>query len=90
VAEKPAQLVAIQPPQSGSENVMPRQAVSHVRKDPMYKQASMGLVELTLKLLSIALSCLVILFLHRANKMATNRHDTILELKHPVNTRSPR
>ena len=90
MAEKRAQIVAVQPPQSGIENVMPRQAASHVRKSPMYKQDSIGLVELTLKLLSIALSCLVILFLHRANKMASNRHDTILELKHPVNARQRR
>jgi uncharacterized protein YraI len=57
------------------ENVMPRQAVSHERKGAIYKQESIGLVELTLKLMSIALSCLVILFLHRANKVAMNRYD---------------
>jgi len=58
-----------------TENVMPRQAVSHERKGPKYKQKSIGLVELTLKLMSIALSCLVILFLHRANKVAMNRYN---------------
>jgi len=58
-----------------AENAMPRQAVSHERKGPKYKQKSIGLVELTLKLMSIALSCLVILFLHRANKIATNRYE---------------
>lgn len=58
-----------------AENAMPRQAVFHERKGPKYKQKSIGLVELTLKLMSIALSCLVILFLHRANKSATNRYE---------------
>jgi uncharacterized protein YraI len=57
------------------ENAMPRQAVFHERKGPKYKQKSIGLVELTLKLMSIALSCLVILFLHRANKIALNRYE---------------
>jgi len=59
---------------AAEENVRPRQAVSHERKGPKYKQKSIGLGELTLKLLSIALSCFVILFLHRANKSATNRY----------------
>ncbi len=58
-----------------AEIVRPRQAVSHEIKNPIYRQNSMGLVELTLKLMSIALSCLVILFLHRANKTAANRYD---------------
>jgi hypothetical protein len=60
------------------ENAIQRQAVSHEKKGLLYKQQSIGLVELTLKLLSITLSCLVILFLHRANKIATNRYDAAL------------
>jgi hypothetical protein len=78
-AVKPVHIFKVQPPQSGTIKAMPRQAVSHVRKAPMYKQKSIGLVELTLKLLSIALSCLVILFLHRANKTATNRYEALLQ-----------
>jgi uncharacterized protein YraI len=58
-----------------AENAMPRLAVSPERKRPKYKQKSIGLVELTLKLMSIALPCLVILFLHRANKIALNRYE---------------
>jgi hypothetical protein len=90
MAVKPAHILTVQPPQSGTINVMPRQAVSYVRKGPMRKQESVGLVGLTLKLLSIALSCLVILFLHRANKIATNRYEALLQSKHPPNTRPPR
>jgi hypothetical protein len=59
------------------ENAIQRQAVSHEKKGLLYKQGSIGLVELTLKLLLIALSCLAILFLHRANKIATNRYDAL-------------
>ena len=60
---------------------MQRQAVSHERNAPIYKQESIGLVELTLKLLLIALSCLAILFLHRANKIATNRYDALRQFE---------
>jgi hypothetical protein len=55
--------------------------VSIQRKVPIYMQESIGLVELTLKLLLIALSCLVILFLHRANKIATNRYDALRQFQ---------
>jgi hypothetical protein len=72
------------------ENVMRRQTVSHERKGPTYKQESIGLVELTLKLLSITLSCLVILFLHRANKIATNRYDALMQFQHSMDTRQHR
>jgi len=86
---KPSHILNIQPSHFGikdnaslsvavEKNVMQRQAVFHAEKAPIYKQGSIGLVELTLKLLLIALSCLVILFLHRANKIATNRYDAAL------------
>ena len=86
---KPAHILNIQPSQFGikdnaslsaavEKNGMQRQAVFHEEKAPIYKQGSIGLVELTLKLLLIALSCLVILFLHRANKIATDRYDAAL------------
>jgi hypothetical protein len=86
MAVKPAPILTVQPPQSGIKNLMQRQAVSHVRKGPMYQQKSIGLVGLALKLLSIALSCLVILFLHRANKIATNRYEALLQSKHTPST----
>ena len=69
------------------ENVMQRLTDSHERKGPIYNQKSIGLVELTLKLMSIALSCLVILFLHRANKIATHRYDVLSQSQPGLGTR---
>jgi Bacterial SH3 domain len=45
------------------------------------QQVSMGLFEVTLKLLSIVLSCLVIFLLHRSNKLATSRHHALIQFK---------
>ena len=90
MAVKPAHMLTVQPPQSGINSLMQRQSVSHVRSRPMYKQESIGLVGLTLKLLSIALSCLVILFLHRANKIATNRYEALMQSKQTRSTRQHR
>jgi len=81
MAVKPAHIVTVQPPPSGTIHAMPRQAVSHDRSGPIHEQESTGLVGHALKLLSIALSCLVILFLHRANKMATHRYEALLQSK---------
>jgi len=84
---KPANILRIQPSQSGIKDdvseVIERAAseVSIQRKVPIYMQESIGLVELTLKLLLITLSCLVILFLHRANKIATNRYDALRQFQ---------
>ncbi len=89
IAAKPAHILASQPPQSGIQNVIPRQAVISAVKRTKPNHESIGLVELTLKFMSIVLSCLVILFLHKANKMATNRYDDIIQLKHTVKTRPP-
>ena len=81
---KPAHILRIQPSQFGIKNDVSgaiERATSEVpiqRIAPTYKQGSIGLVELTLKLLLIALSCLAILFLHRANKIATNRYDALM------------
>jgi hypothetical protein len=80
---KPAQILRIQPSQFGIKNDVSG-AIERATSEgamqkiaPIYKQGSIGLVELTLKLLLIALSCLAILFLHRANKIATNRYDAL-------------
>jgi hypothetical protein len=84
---KPANILRIQPSQSGIKDdvsgVIERATseVSIQRKVPIYMQESIGLVELTLKLLLITLSCLVILFLHRANKIATNRYDALRQFQ---------
>jgi hypothetical protein len=67
-----------------------RSAVSLDRKRPINRWESMGPVEIALKLLSIALSCLVILFLHRANKIATNRYDALMQLQHSLYSRQHR
>ena len=75
---------------SVEENVMHRKALSYERKGPIYKQKSIGIVELTLKLLSIALSCLVILFLHRANKIATNRYNALRQIQSDLDNRQHR
>jgi hypothetical protein len=50
----------------------------------------MGPVEITLKLLAIALSCLVILFLYRANKIASNHYDALLQFQHSLEARQSR
>ena len=89
MAVKPAHMLSVQPPLSGTINVMPRQAVSQETKGPMHYHESIGLVGHALKLLSIALSCLVILFLHRANKMATHRYEALMQSKQTHSTRSP-
>ena len=90
IVGKPAQTHAIQSPSSAIKNAKPRPAESLPGKEPESKQTSIGLVELTLKLLSIILSCIVILFLHKANKMATARYDGVLELKNLVKPRPSR
>jgi len=50
----------------------------------------MGPVEITLKLLAIALSCLVILFLYRANKIASNHYDALMQFQHSLEAQQPR
>ena len=65
-------------------------AVSIETKRSINRRESMGPIEIALKLLSIALSCLVILFLHRANKIATNHYDALMKLQHMLYTRQHR
>lgn len=74
---KPANILRIQPPQSGIKDDVSGVIERSTSEVPIYKQESIGLVELTLKLLLITLSCIVILFLHKANKIATNRYDAL-------------
>ena len=54
--------------------------VSYKRRS-VANQESMGLVELVLKLMSIALTALVILFLHRANKIAASHHEALMQFQ---------
>ena len=57
------------------------------RPRPITQQVSMGPVELSLKLLSLGLTCLVILLLHRSNKIATGRYDALLHLQRILDSR---
>ena len=54
------------------------------------RQVTIGPVEIALKLLAIALSCIVILFLYRANKIATNHYDALIQFQHSLDTRQSR
>lgn len=69
------------------ETAKQRMAVSYKRKGPIAKQVSMGLVELALKLMSIALTGLVILFLHRANKIAASHYEALMQFQNKLNSR---
>lgn len=57
------------------------------RTRPITQQVSMGPVELSLKLLSLGLTCLVVLLLHRSNKIATSRYDALLHLQRILDSR---
>ena len=64
-----------------------RSAVSHETKGLINGRESMGPVEIALKLSAIVLSCLVILFLHKANKIASNHYDALMQFQHSQNNR---
>jgi hypothetical protein len=66
-----------------------RPAVSYETKGLKNRRESMRPVEITLKLLAIALSCLVILLLHRANKIASNHYDALIQFQHRLDARQP-
>ena len=66
---------------------MERLAVSREKKGMLNGRESIGPVEMVLKLLAIALSCLVILFLHRANKIATNHYNALMQFQHSLDNR---
>ena len=70
------------------ESAMQRMAVSKKRKGPTANQESMGLVELVLKLMSIALTALVILYLHRANRIAANHYKALMQFQNRLNSQS--
>jgi hypothetical protein len=63
------------------ESATQRMAVSKKRKGPTAKQESMGLVELALKLISIILTGLVVLYLHRANKIAASHYEVLMQFQ---------
>ena len=67
-----------------------RPVVSHETKELINGRESMGPVEIILKLSAIALSGLVILFLHRANKIATNHYDALIKFQHSPDSRQLR
>jgi len=67
-----------------------KSAVPFERKRPITQQVSMGPVELSLKLLSLGLTCLVILLLHRSNKIATGRYDALVHLQRVLDSRQSR
>ena len=60
--------------------------VSYKRRS-IADQESMGLVEIVLKLMSISLTALVILYLHRANKIAASHHEALMQCQNRLNTR---
>jgi len=61
--------------------------VSHETKGLINRQVTIGPVEIALKLLAIALSCIIILFLYRANKIATNHYDALIQSQHSLDSR---
>ena len=65
-------------------------AVPFERKGLINRRESMGPVEITLKLLAIALSCIIILFLYRANKIATNHYNALIQFQHSLDSRQQR
>jgi hypothetical protein len=68
------------------ESAMQGMAASKKRKGPTAKQESMGLVELVLKLMSIVLTALVVLYLHRANKIAASHHEALLQFQNSLDS----
>ncbi len=62
------------------ETAKQRIGVSYKRRS-IADQESMGLVELALKLTSIILTGLVILFLHRANKIAASHYEALMQFQ---------
>ena len=65
-------------------------AVPFERKRLINKQVTIGPVEIALKLLAIALSCIIILFLYRANKIATNHYEALMQFHHSLDSRQQR
>jgi hypothetical protein len=63
------------------ESAMQKMTVTKKRIGPTADQESMGLVELALKLTSIILTGLVVLFLHRANKIAASHYEALMQFQ---------
>ncbi|MGD1973701.1 MAG: SH3 domain-containing protein, partial [Desulfobacterales bacterium] len=63
------------------ESAMQRMTVSQKRKGPTANQESMGLVELALKLTSIILTGIVVIYLHRANRIAARHYESLMQFQ---------
>ena len=68
------------------ESAVQRMAVTNKSKGQTANQESMVLVGLVLKLTSIILTGLVVLFLHRANKIAANHYETLMNFQNRQNS----
>ena len=68
------------------ESAVQRMAVTNKSKGPTANQESMALVGLVLKLTSIILTGLVVLFLHRANKIAASHYETLMQFQNRQNS----
>ena len=51
------------------------------RTKPVNQHVTMGLFEMVLKVLSLVLACFVILLLHRSNKIATDRYESLMYVR---------
>jgi hypothetical protein len=63
------------------ESAMQRMTASKKSKGPTANQESMGLFELALKLTSIILTGLVVLYLHRANRIAASHYEALMQFQ---------
>ena len=68
------------------ESAVQRMAATNKSKGPTANQESMALVGLVLKLTSIILTGLVVLFLHRANKIAASHYETLMQFQNRQNS----
>jgi hypothetical protein len=68
------------------ESAMQRITVSKKRRGSTANHESMGLVELALKLASLILTGLVVLFLHRANRIAASHYEALMQFKKRQNS----
>jgi hypothetical protein len=68
------------------ESAIQRMAVSKKRKESTANQESMGLVELALKLTSIIMTGLVVLYLHRANRIASSHYKALMQFQNRLNS----
>jgi uncharacterized protein YraI len=72
------------------ETAKHRIAVSLDEKRTTSGRKSMGLIELALKLTAIVLTGLVVVFLHRANKIASIQYNALVQSQHSLKTSRPK